>query len=187
MEKSIGGARRARQALSHVRKYFTKKEVSKLITAFVYSRLYYAAHVWLLTNLKKILLDRLYSQSGRSLKLIDSNSTYKQLHCDYYRANPILYYQYLTSILYFDITKSDFMFPEKEFVTANTLADRRNKNIIFTADSKCKIGLNTPSNRLRSISNMIEKEWLKSEKESFKLKAKINVIQNRLQLWKYLS
>ena len=74
-------------------------------------------------------MDRLYSQSGRSLKLIDSNSTYKQLHCDYNRANPILYSQYLTSILYFDITKSDFMFPEKEFVTANTLADRRNKKI----------------------------------------------------------
>ena len=79
------------------------------------------------------------------------------------------------------------MFPEKEFVTANTLAARRNKNIIFTANNKCKIGLNTPSNRLRSISNMIEKEWLKIEKESFKLRAKIHIIQNGLQLWKYLS
>ena len=99
----------------------------------------------------------------------------------------MLYSQYLTSILYFDLTKSDLMFQEKECVTANTLADRRNKNIIFTANNKCKIGLNTPSNRLRSISNMIEKEWLKTDKESFKLKAKINIIQNGLQLWRYLS
>ena len=47
------------------------------------------------------------------------------------------------------------MFPEKEFVIANTLTDRRNKKIVFTTYNKCKIGLNTPSNRLKSISNTV--------------------------------
>jgi len=45
-----------------------------------------------------------------------------------------------------------------------------------------KIGLNIPSNQFRSVSDMIEKEWLSIEKESFKLKAKIHIIQNGLQL-----
>ena len=120
MEKSIAAARQATQALGLVRKYFTNKEMSKLVTALVYSKLYYAAQVWLLPNLKKRLMDRLYSQSGRSLKLIDRHSTYKQLHCDYYRATPVLYSQFLTSVLYFDMMKTDFMLPEVEFVTANT-------------------------------------------------------------------
>jgi len=71
VEKSIGAARQATQALSLVKKYFTDKEMSKLITALVYSRLYYADPFWLLPNLKKRLLDRLYSQSRRSLKPID--------------------------------------------------------------------------------------------------------------------
>jgi hypothetical protein len=79
VEKSIVVAQQATQALGLVRKYFTHKEMSKLITALVYSRLYYAAQVWLLPNLKKRLMDRLYSQSGKSLKLIDRHSTYKQL------------------------------------------------------------------------------------------------------------
>jgi hypothetical protein len=186
VEKSVQSARQATQALGLVRKYFTNKEMSKLITALVYSRLYYAAQVWLLPNLKKKLMDKLYSQSGRSLKLIDRHSSYKQLHCDYNRATPILYSKFLTSILYFDIMKSDFMLPEREFVTANTLTDRRNKNFVFTADNNCKIGFNIPSNRLRSVSNMIEKEWMEHEKDSFKLHSKIHIIQNGLEQWKYL-
>jgi len=34
---------------------------------------------------------------------------------------------------------------------------------------------------------MIEKDCLCIEKESFKLKAKIKIIQNGLQLWKYVQ
>jgi len=34
---------------------------------------------------------------------------------------------------------------------------------------------------------MIEKEWLSIEKESFKLKVKIHIIQNGLQQWKYVQ
>ena len=78
------------------------------------------------------------------------------------------------------------MLQERESVSANTLTDRRNKKIVFTTNNFCKIGLNIPSNRLRSVSNMIEKEWLGIAKESFKLKAKINIIQNGLQLWKFM-
>jgi len=37
----------------------------------------------------------------------------------------------------------------------------------FTNNNLCKIGLNIPSNQFRSVSNMIEKEWLFVEKESF--------------------
>jgi len=87
-------------------------------------------------------MDRLYSQSGRSLKLIDRHSTYKQLHCDYYRATPVMHSQFLTSVLYFDIMKDYFMLKEREFVLANTLTDCRNKKIVFTTNNSCKIGLN---------------------------------------------
>ena len=82
--------------------------------------------------------------------------------------------------------KTDIMLPEIEFVTANTLTDRRNKKFVFATNNNCKIGLNIPSNRLRSVSNVIEKLWMDSERSSFKLKAKIHIIQNGLELWKYL-
>ncbi len=53
-------------------------------------------------------------------------------------------------------------------------------------NNNCKIGLNIPSNRLRSVSNLIEKEWLELSKDTFKLSVKIHIIQDGLSLWQYL-
>ena len=58
--------------------------------------------------------------------------------------------------------------------------------IVYTSNNACRIGMNIPSNRLRSVTNMIEKDWMGLGKDSFKLKAKIHIIQNGLELWKYL-
>jgi hypothetical protein len=49
------------------------------------------------------------------------------------------------------------MLPEVEYVTANTLTDRINNKVVLTTANVCRIGLNNPSNRLRSVSNVIEK------------------------------
>ena len=66
------------------------------------------------------------------------------------------------------------------------ISDRRNKHFVFATNNNYKIGLNTPSNRFRNVSNIVEKEWMQFEKDSFKLKAKIHIIQNGLEEWKYL-
>ena len=52
------------------------------------------------------------------------------------------------------------MIPEIEFVTTNTLTDQRNRKFVFATTNNCKIGLNIPSSRFSSVSNMIEKEWM---------------------------
>jgi len=70
VEKSINEARKAAQAIRMIRSHFQSHELLKLVTSYVYSRLYYAAQVWLLPTLKQNLQKRLYSQSGNSLKLI---------------------------------------------------------------------------------------------------------------------
>ena len=69
--------------------------------------------------------------------------------------------------------KTNFIISEVEFVAANTLTNRRNNKFVFATSNHCKIGLNIPSNRFRSVSNMIEKEWMDIEKDSFKLKEKL--------------
>jgi len=33
---------------------------------------------------------------------------------------------------------------------------------------------------------MIEKEWMRGKKETFRLRAKIGIIQSGLELWRYL-
>jgi hypothetical protein len=61
------------------------------------------------------------------------------------------------------------------------LNDSRNV-FFFVRANHYKLGLNNNLNRLRSVSNFIEKEWLKMSKESFKMKCKINIIQVQLNL-----
>ena len=63
-------------------------------------------------------------------------------------------------------------------VTTNTVTDRRNNWFVFTTNNNCEIDLNIPS----SVSNIIEKEQMESEKYSFKLKAKIQIVQKSLDL-----
>ena len=67
-------------------------------------------------------------------------------------------------------------------VQSNTVNDRRNKYLTFVRSNKYRQGLNSISNRLRSISNMIEKSWPTLARETFKLKCKINIIQAGLLL-----
>jgi hypothetical protein len=55
---------------------------------------------------------------------------------------------------------------------------------LYVRSNKYRQGLNSISNRLRSVSNMIEKSWLSLAHETFKMKCKINIIQaGLLLLW----
>jgi len=69
-------------------------------------------------------------------------------------------------------------------VQSNTINDRRNKYLTFVGSNNYRQGLNSISNRLRSVWNMIEKSWLSFAREMFKIKCKINIIQaGLLLLW----
>ena len=61
-----------------------------------------------------------------------------------------------------------------------TLNDRRNERLTFVRNNHFKVGLNLVANRLRSVSNVIDKKWLDLSMETFKLKCKIRIIQDSL-------
>jgi len=63
VDKSINEARKAVHAMRMIKMHFQSQELIELITSYVYSRLYYAAQVWLLPTLKQNLQKRLFSQS----------------------------------------------------------------------------------------------------------------------------
>jgi hypothetical protein len=183
VDVSVLKARRTSQALKVVGKYFTEKERANLVTSLVFSKLYYGSEVWLLPNLKERHFSRLYSQSGRALKIINKELTFKELHKVYSRATPKIFSIYQTCICYYNLFKNqDLLRYEHEMLKNVVLNDRRNVFFSFVRANHYKVGLNNISNRLRSVSNFIEKERLKMSKESFKMKCKINVIQVQLSL-----
>jgi len=63
-----------------------------------------------------------------------------------------------------------------------TLSDRRNTRLSFVRTNRFKVGLNSIHNRLRSISNVLDKNWINKSAEDFKLNCKIRIIQNSLML-----
>ncbi len=65
-----------------------------------------------------------------------------------------------------------------------TLTNRRNQRLTFVRQNWYKVGLNCVKNRMRSISNVIDKAWLDLSEKSYKLQYKICVIQSSLEsLW----
>jgi hypothetical protein len=61
---------------------------------------------------------------------------------------------------------------EKIRVITNTMQANRNKYYVFIRQNAYKCGLNTVSNRLRSVTNMIKKDWMLVDKNLSKLYVK---------------
>ena len=156
-----------------------QREMVNIITSIYYSKLYYGAQVWLLPDLNYRHLKRLYSESGRALKLIDNSLSYRQLHKQYCRATPHIYSLYLTSVLLHSYLND--MYDEQKFSINKTVTNEaRNRFLTFVRNNNFKCGLNCFRNRLCPLSNVIPKTWLHLSNNGFKLKAKINIIQYQL-------
>ena len=183
IEKVITDSRRSLQAVRMVRRYFSKEETAKLVTSLVYSRLYYASEAWLLPTLKEKLFKKLNSQSGKILKIVDKELSYTQLHKKYNRATPRIFALYQTCINYYNIMRSwGFMREEKAKAQLNTMQSTRSNFLIFIRQNNYKCGLNNISNRLRSVTNVIKKDWMLVDKNAFKTLCKKHVIQEHLML-----
>ena len=109
--------------------------------------------------------------------------SYRELHIQFRRATPKIFASYQTAIYYYDLVNGYLIDQEERTaIQLNTVTDRRNKCLVFVRSNNYKPGLNNLSNRLRTISNKIEKLWLGLSREVFKTKCKINLIQNGLSL-----
>ena len=180
VDKSVNEARKAAQAIRMIKQHFQNHELLKLITSYVYSRLYYAAQVWLLPTLKQSLQKRLFSQSGNTLKLIENEPTFTQLHKKYNRATPYIYSLYLSSLNLFDLNDKHMPLQDYDNLQVITMNDRRNVKFVFIRNNNYKVGLNRMSNRMRSITNTVCKSWILLSRDRFKKLCKDNIISLKL-------
>jgi hypothetical protein len=182
VENSVRKARSALQGLRILNKYFTTPERLVLITSFFYSRLYYGSQVWLIPSLKRSLKSKLFSASGAALRLLDKDMSFNALHKKYNRATPTQFQKYITAISLYDLVKKEI--PEDEWINLqfNIQNDRRNTKLSFHANNKLKCGLNCLSNRFKSITNEIDKQWIDVTRDAYKTKCKKRLIVEKLLL-----
>jgi hypothetical protein len=125
VEKAIMDSRQSLQAIKVVRRYFNMDETVKLVTLLVFSRLYYASEAWLLPTLKGKLFDKLHSQSGKILKIVDKDLRYSQLHKKFNHATPRIFSLYQTCVNFYTImTVQGFMADEKRRILVNTMQSK---------------------------------------------------------------
>jgi hypothetical protein len=160
--------------LSHPVKLLKQEKYYKLIliTYFFYSCLYYGSQVWLIPSLKGVLKSKLFSASGAALRLLDKDSSCKDLHKEFNRATPTQFQKYTTAVSLYDLIKKEI--PEDEWINLqfNIQNDRQNARLSFQANNKLKCEFNCQSNRYKSITNEIDKEWIGLTRDTYKTKCK---------------
>ena len=129
---------------------------------------------------RKKVFKKLFSHSGKILKVIDNSLLFNALHKKFKRATPKLFAMYQPSVNLFNC-KIKSPSPIDEHLNNITLMDRRNLCLTFISQNHFNIGLNCIENRMRSISNLIDLVWLDLSKKNHKLQCKIWVIQSSLE------
>ena len=113
--------------------------MANIITSIYYSKLYYGAQVWLLPDLKDRHYKRLYSESGRNLKLIDNSLSHRQLHEQFCRATPWIYSLYLTSMLLHSYLSNEMYDEQKSDINTIVTNEKRNRFLTFVRNNKINI------------------------------------------------
>ena len=130
-------------------------------------------------SLKERLFKKLFSHSGQILKLIDNDLSYMSLHKKFNRSTPKIFSIYQTAINLYHV-KNNIPLGHQVEIQQVTLQSRRNSRATFVRANRFKVGLNVIKNRLRSITNIIDKTWLDLPINTYKLQCKIRIIQNSL-------
>ena len=182
IEKSVRKARSALQGLRIISKFFTIPEKLSLLTSLFYSRLYYGSQIWLLPSLKRVLKTKLFSASGNALKLLEKDLSFRELHKKYNRATPTQFQRYITAVSIYDLVKTET--PEDDWINLqfNIQTDRRNERLTFQTSNAFRCGLNRLSNRFKSVTKEINKEWINQTRDIYKTKCKKRFITDRLLL-----
>ena len=182
VEKSVRKARSALQGLRIISRFFTTPEKLMLLTSLFYSRLYYGSQIWLIPSLKRVLKTKLFSASGNALKLLERGTSFRELHKKYNRATPTQFQKYITAVSFFDLVKCET--PEDDWINLqfNIQNDRRNPRLTFQTNNRYKCGLNCISNRFKSVSNEINKDWIDQSRDSYKTNCKKRLITDKLML-----
>ena len=178
--KTILKCKKTLQAIRLISNYFTIDEKLNIVTSLLYSRLYYAAEVWLIPTLKSNLKQKLYNISKLSLKIVaeDHYNVFsgEELHFLFNRFTPNQMSNYVALLNLHRIINNRI--PEEIWIELqfNVLPITRANKILIPPKNKLRVGVNSLLNRLSYASTLITNDDLNKEYQSFKVLAKKIVI-----------
>lgn len=163
--------------LKTIRKYFSKEEFTNMVTAFLYSKLYYCAEVWLNNTLSSQGWNRIESIHRAAIRLIEldrfSELTRDELKELSQRATPREWSTYVEAKTLNKIIQTQE--PEELYtdILCQSYTEPRFPHRLRIYDnSKNKIGQHKLVNRLPKTSKSLNFDW-------FEIETDIRLFQNR--------
>lgn len=173
IEKVISTSKKDCFMLKKLGPFFLPEELSKIMTAMIFSKFYYGAVIWLNPFNLKSNSNRLLSASTNLIKsafnLPDWNLVNRfDIHVLANRATPNMMSNYLSANTIASILTNKF--PPKIYSSLinNVLVNDRNGLKYFPDCSKKRVGLNMFSNRFAFISKKLPFNWNEMTRTQFK-------------------
>jgi len=146
-----------------LKKYFTQQELLTLATSLYYSKMYYAAEVWL-SNMLSVKSQRtLMTSSARILKTVSGTKcdqtdkvSFLELHKSLNRATPGMMTSYIQATCLHRIIHNEI--PQSIYLDliANHIETRRHYKPTFHKTNKTRVGLNLFRNRIQNTTNILQ-------------------------------
>lgn len=181
VDATIKKVKSAAYSLKRIAKFVPQDKMMELATAFAYSRLYYAAAVWLIPNLAKPLWSRLLSTSAHVIKaalsLQEWTISFNDLHEVAGRGTPKMMANYVTSTNLHSIMQDeipdDLSARLKRLLKVNVRTDK----FYVQKNGKTRISKNDFCERLDVIQSEIKASDLNAPKDSFRRKMKLKFLK----------
>lgn len=176
VENAIKKAKKACCGLNRLRKFISQEKMMQMATAFAYSKLFYGAPVWLNSVLSKKLWRLLKSVSTYIIKsalgLFDWWVSYDDLHEIAGRGTPQKMSLYFTATTMYDILSTGIPNAVARDIDTKIRHLERTDRYFVANDSNTKVGLNSFSNRITYVCNVVPASYFAKTKESFKIALK---------------
>jgi Reverse transcriptase (RNA-dependent DNA polymerase) len=176
VDKIILEAKRASHGLRRLSRFIPQERMMELATAFVYSKLYYGAVVWLNEAMAKPYWKRILAVSAHTIKnalgLYEWNLSYKDLHELAGRAMPKQMSDYQKCLALYNILRDGNPPAIASEINDKISIHKRTDRFHIPDDSKTKLGRNSLANRLGEVCGQLQVEDFELEKVPFKMKMK---------------
>ena len=177
VEKAIKESNTSLYAIKMIKKYFSTEEVRNLLTALYYSKLYYGSEIWHLPGLTLKLKKSLKLASANACKTCIPREnvhllTHTEIHSQAKRALPENMCMYRHAIMLYKLMRKDLCDNELMWLNFQIIDNARSQRWSFITRQNYDVGKNTLLNRMHILNNLIDKNWISLELNTYKIKCK---------------
>ena len=169
-------ATKAINAIRLIKRFFTKVELLQLITANVFSVLYYNSEIWHIPSLKNELKKKLTSISAKAIKTCmyypDSMISFENIHTMNNRAMPEAFMSYKLAIQLHKLYNVESPSLDWTTLNFNQILTSRQTNFLISKSNLHKVGMNILPNRFSVLNGKIPLSWLNYSLNRFKINVK---------------